>query len=110
MDLMIILSLIWIHFIADFMMQSDRIALNKSKSNLILLQHVVIYGIFLLPFGLLFALVNIVLHFITDYCTSRATSALWKNNQRHWFFVVIGLDQAIHMTCLFVSYDILKGL
>ena len=67
MDLMIILSLIWIHFIADFMMQSDRIALNKSKSNLILLQHVVIYGIFLLPFGLLFALVNAGLHFITDY-------------------------------------------
>ena len=110
MDLMIMLSLIWIHFIADFMMQSDRIALNKSKSNLILLQHVVIYGIFLLPFGLLFALVNTVLHFITDYCTSRATSALWKNNQRHWFFVVIGLDQAIHMTCLFVSYVMLKGL
>ena len=67
MDLMIMLSLIWIHFIADFMMQSDRIALNKSKSNLILLQHVVIYGIFLLPFGLLFALVNAGLHFITDY-------------------------------------------
>ena len=110
MDLMIMLSLIWIHFIADFMMQSDRIALNKSKSNLILLQHVAIYGIFLLPFGLVFALVNTVLHFITDYCTSRATSALWKNNQRHWFFVVIGLDQAIHMTCLFVSYAMLKGL
>ena len=107
---MIMLSLVWIHFIADFIMQSDRIALNKSKSNVILLQHVAIYGIFLLPFGLVFALVNAGLHFATDFCTSRATSALWKNNQRHWFFVVIGLDQAIHMTCLFASYDILKGV
>ena len=104
MSVTIILSLIWIHFVADFIMQSDRVALNKSRSNSILLQHVAIYGAFLLPFGLVFALVNAGLHFVTDYCTSRATSALWKRNQRHWFFVVIGLDQAIHMTCLFASY------
>ena len=104
MSVTMILSLIWIHFVADFIMQSDRVALNKSRSNLILLQHVAIYGAFLLPFGLVFALINAGLHFATDYCTSRATSALWKRNQRHWFFVVIGLDQAIHMTCLFASY------
>ena len=110
MSLMIVLSLVWIHFVADFIMQSDRVALNKSKSNLVLLQHVAIYGIFFLPFGLLFALVNAGLHFVTDYCTSRATSKLWQNNQRHWFFVVIGLDQAIHMTCLFVSYVMLGDL
>ena len=110
MSVTMILSLIWIHFVADFIMQSDRVALNKSRSNLILLQHVAIYGAFLLPFGLVFALINAGLHFVTDYCTSRATSALWKRNQRHWFFVVIGLDQAIHMTCLFASYVWLADL
>jgi hypothetical protein len=55
----------------------------------------------------MFAVVNSALHFVTDFCTSRATSALWKKDQRHWFFVVIGLDQAIHMTCLFVTYEVL---
>jgi len=107
MTLSIALALIWIHFIADFMMQSDRVALNKSKDSKILLWHVALYGLFLLPFGLIYAVVNAALHFVTDFCTSRATSALWKKNERHWFFVVIGLDQAIHMTCLFATYEVL---
>ena len=102
--------LIWTHFLADFILQTDKVAINKSKSNAILLQHVLIYA---LPFSLLgffiktspeWLLFNMVAHFITDYFTSRTCSYLWKNEQRHWFFVVIGLDQAIHMTCLMLSY------
>ena len=38
---------------------------------------------------------------------SRSRQALWKKGERHWFFVVIGLDQAIHMTCLFATYEVL---
>jgi hypothetical protein len=107
MTLTTALAIVWLHFVADFVMQSDRVALNKSRNSVILLWHVLLYGLFFVPFGLMFAVVNSALHFATDFCTSRATSALWKKDQRHWFFVVIGLDQAIHMTCLFVTYEVL---
>jgi len=102
-----ILIIIWLHFLGDFIFQTDRMALNKSKSNLILAEHCVIYSILFMYFGWAFMVVNGVLHFMTDWCTSRATSHLWKNNQRHWFFTVIGLDQAIHFTCMIVSYNYL---
>lgn len=104
MDLYILLALIWMHWFADFILQSDRIAINKSSSNQILLWHVTLYGVCFVGFGFMFALVNAVLHFATDWCTSRITKRLWLAEERHWFFVVIGVDQAIHMTCLLGTY------
>ena len=108
MSIETILMLVWIHWFADFILQSDRIAINKSNSNLILLWHVFLYGLCFLWFGWKFAAVNAVLHFATDWITSRVTKKLWIAEQRHWFFVVIGLDQAIHMTCLIATYEIFK--
>lgn len=104
MTIEILLALVWTHWFADFILQSDRIAINKSSSNQILLLHVVLYGVCFLWAGAAFAIVNAVLHFATDWCTSRVTKRLWLAEQRHWFFVVIGLDQAIHMTCLLGTY------
>ena len=104
MDVTVLLALVWTHWFADFILQSDRIAVNKSSSNQILLWHVALYGACFLWVGVWFAVVNAVLHFATDWCTSRVTKKLWLAEQRHWFFVVIGFDQAIHMTCLFVTY------
>lgn len=99
-----IVILIWIHFIADFILQTDDIAKAKSTSNKALLIHVVIYSVLLLWFGWLFAIVNLVGHAITDYFTSRTASYFYQNDQRHWFFVTIGFDQAIHLTMLVLTY------
>ena len=115
-----ILLLIWVHFVADFILQSDWMARGKSKDSWILLTHVLIYTVPLLLLGIFFmlrihisigsplavhwALVNGVLHFATDYVSSRITTKLWSEQKVHWFFVVIGCDQAVHMTCLVVTY------
>ena len=98
-----IILIVWIHFVADFILQTDKMAQNKSKSNLWLMLHVGIYSVPLLIFGFKYTLLNAALHFFTDWFTSRATSKLWQSGQRHWFFVVIGLDQAIHLTCLILT-------
>jgi Protein of unknown function (DUF3307) len=103
-----VVALVWVHFIADFLLQSDAMATRKSKSSKWLAIHVAIYSACLLPFGPWFAIINAALHFATDYITSRATSRLWAAQERHWFFVVIGLDQALHLTALLVTYEALR--
>nr|CAB4128794.1 Bacteriophage phiKZ, Orf197 [uncultured Caudovirales phage] len=97
---MAIFLLIWLHFICDFILQTDRMAQHKSKSNRWLAVHIAAYSAPMLLLGWRFAAVNAVLHFATDWVSSRATSRLYAAGERHWFFVVIGADQAVHLSCL----------
>ena len=81
-------------------------ATNKSTSNKWLLCHVLVYAIpFLIIFGWKFAMVNFCFHLVTDYFTSRATTALYKRQEWHWFFCVVGFDQAIHLTTLLLTFS-----
>ena len=98
-----ILIIVWIHFVADFIFQTDTMAINKSKSNKWLGIHAFTYCIPFVIFGWQYAAINGIAHFTVDYMTSRGTSKLWNANERHWFFALIGFDQAVHVTCLIVT-------
>jgi len=112
----IIFSILFLHFIADFVLQSQWMALNKCKNDLALSLHVLVYtfglgvGGFILITGALtesffaWIFINGILHLIVDYITSKITSILWKLENKHWFFTVIGLDQFIHYFCLFGTF------
>lgn len=95
-----VILLFWLHFIGDFLLQSDYMALNKSKSVKALSFHCLAYSLPFLWFGWVYALWACILHFPIDYISSKVTSYFWKMKQRHWFFVTIGFDQAVHMTIL----------
>ena len=95
------------HLFADFILQTDQMAINKSKSNFWLTLHIACYSVPFLIFGWKFALVNAIGHWITDFITSRITSYLWKKEERHWFFVTIGIDQAIHLTTLILTIPLI---
>lgn len=105
------------HWIFDFHLQTDEMAKNKSKSNTALLDHVNTYVIGLWLMGFLnwkyfsgfgwivvFVIINYIAHFLTDWVTSRATSALYKEERYHDFFVVVGADQMIHYVTLFGTF------
>jgi hypothetical protein len=98
-----LLFLIWTHFIADFIFQSDQMAINKSKSIKYLSLHVFIYSVCFLYIGWKFALINFLAHWIIDFITSKINSKLYTNH-RHWFFTMIGFDQALHTTTLVLTY------
>jgi len=113
MTLTVALLLVWIHFLADFIFQADKVALAKGKDNKVLVLHVTIYIATFIPFALwyftphqasMFLGVNWLAHFVTDYISSRLTTKLYQAGERHWFFVVIGADQALHFTALFLTF------
>ena len=105
-----LIVLLVVHFVADFMLQSNWMAMGKSKQwgfNKNMATHIGIYTLCLAPFGWVFACVNGLVHFIVDAFTSRATAYLWKREERHAFFVVIGFDQLLHTLTLLLTYQLL---
>lgn len=121
-ELWIILYLVFAHWVADFLFQTSYMANNKSKSNVALGFHVATYtsiiGIFVAAANLLppnhlflwFLVITFILHFATDYITSRRTSQLYVEQRWREFFNTIGFDQVLHYFALFLTYKVLIGL
>ena len=120
-----ILLLVWSHFIFDFILQSDKMACNKSSSFKYLLLHSFIYSLGFLWLCVLspgphaidrvvytvgVCVTVFITHALVDGITSRITKRLWLAEERHWFFVVIGFDQAIHITSLVMLVVLLNML
>lgn len=136
------LVLLGVHWFADFVLQTHWQASNKSKNNVALAEHVITYTAMIgiaVPaiFQVVdwraaeFVAVNGVLHFATDYVTSRISSRLFmaqfdsvgimvgqraetrlamKNGfNPPWFFVVIGADQLIHQVTLALTMKVFFG-
>ncbi len=108
------------HFIADFVFQSRKMAINKSSSIFWLSYHVIVYtivlGFIVSPFFIwyynadvflqkliIFMLVNGVLHWITDFFSSKLSSYFYEKSQK-MFWTVVGFDQWIHNTCISLTF------
>jgi len=108
----VVLSILFIHWVADFVLQSDWMAINKSKESKALVAHVSVYsltwfvGLFFFKFEAvaMFVCYTYLFHYMTDFITSRINAKLWKAEQRHWFFVMVGFDQVLHYAQLFLTY------
>jgi hypothetical protein len=99
LNLIEIFSILIIHFIGDFVLQTDKQSKGKSKNWNDLLSHTFTYSItffgllsFLNPLfnagltfymGFYFFLITFICHTITDYFTSRLNSKLWQKAQ-YW--------------------------
>jgi hypothetical protein len=102
------------HWFGDYVLQTNVIAKEKSRSIKWLLIHVAMYTtvlfictIVIFPYSmwLPFLVVNASLHLITDFLTSKL-SQKFHSNQR-LYFVIIGFDQLIHSITLLGSVYLL---
>lgn len=123
LSLIEIFSIIVIHWVSDFVLQTHWQPTNKSKDNKALTMHVLSYStVWLLTANIysiitgnylmlaLFPIITFVCHWITDYFTSRLNSKLWAKGDIHNFFVSVGFDQVLHYVQLFLTYYLLKTL
>lgn len=109
-DVRAVFALAAVHFLADFVLQSEWMAINKSKNWRALLAHVLTYsGAFWIVCGWKFALITFACHLVTDFYTSRMNARNWAAGDTHWFFVGVGLDQLSHIWQLIWTYWWLNG-
>ena len=129
LTLLEVLVILFIHWIADFVLQTEEQAKGKSKSWKWLLTHTITYtfiwflAAFIYEHGnnfssqfnnlqikkvVLFTLITFVLHTATDYFTSRLNSKLLAKEDHHNFFVSIGFDQILHYVQLFLTFILLR--
>lgn len=117
-NIYVIFGILIIHWLADFVIQTDWQAKNKSSNNKALLTHTFVYSLCWVLFALIlfgynpsfscFIIITFIAHTITDYFTSRLNSKLWKEGKVHNFFVSVGFDQLLHYVQLFLTYQLLK--
>lgn len=113
----IIILIQLIHFIADFLCQTRKMAINKSKSLYWLTLHVLIYAtittlcwiplganLYILPWIWLMTFIS---HWVTDFITSKITTYFYLKNNMFGFFSIIGFDQLIHTITLLLTYNYL---
>lgn len=138
-DLIVVLAIITIHWIADFVLQDEEWATNKSKSFKALVKHTAMYSfIWYLAFFViavygnhlggpklkelgwspwmgLFPVITFVFHTLTDYVTSKIVSRQFANKEygssipNIGVFTVIGFDQVLHYLQLFLTYYLLTA-
>ncbi len=111
--------LLFAHYVFDFYCQPDSIAQRKSKSNLALAIHTLIYstGMWItliltesymydrvsknIDLALLFLIVS---HFVVDWTTSRLNAMFWKKEERRKFFLCLGFDQFLHQVIILIIF------
>ena len=135
-NIFIALAIILIHWLADFVLQTDDMAKGKSKDNGWLIIHTLVYTVVWLTVGIVTILVGLIMswvghslcqecichymlpllgfcaitfvcHTITDYFTSRLNSKLYSEGKIHLFFVSVGFDQFLHYLQLFFTFNYL---
>ncbi len=118
LTIIVLLPIIFVaHYIADFIVQTSWQATNKSSNIGALSSHIFTYTLtlgFITALGLLafglplqlafsYAMLNGVLHFATDFVTSRLSKKAHESGNQKQFWMIIGMDQLIHQLCLLVT-------
>lgn len=112
MEIQIILAIVIAHWIGDYVLQSESMAIGKATSIKWLTIHVLVWtaslGVITTLFGATFTWVAAmgVAHWIQDFVTAKINSHYQKTKQLKLFWLTIGSDQMLHYMVLFTTYYI----
>ena len=122
-NLTVVLLIIFSHWIADFIFQDEKDAIQKSYNNWALTSHVLMYCNVMLISILfiskdfngtaLFIIITFISHWVTDYYTSKIVKKRFDNKRfgssipNFGGFTVIGFDQFLHYLQLLITYKII---
>ncbi len=124
-DFKMIYCLIWllfVHVIADFVLQRHEISINKHNNLIYLCTHAFEYAMILLIGASLlvliqprhfvdimisrlyvFVAVNAITHLMIDFCTSKLCHMFYAKQDLHNHYVVIGFDQFLHQSIIIIT-------
>lgn len=123
-SVIILLGLLFLHWIGDFIAQSNWMAINKWEDDGALTLHVFIYSVILMVGVIImtnswysmwcylgFFSITFIAHLLTDGLTSLGTHHLStiakKTGNFRNFFILIGFDQLLHGIQLVLTYKLL---
>ena len=120
MSLIIILMLVWIHFIMDYAVEPTAFKFMREFEwfNKITIpeyvQHSLVYTIGFIPFGIHFAVSNGLFHVVVDggfeYIIKRCQSSCEGEMKNYVLKMLRGLDQLVHLTIMFILYYVIDKL
>lgn len=114
-DVELMIILLFTHWVGDYLLQFNIIAIHKSQDIMWLTVHVLIYTAviymavifrFTPEEAFYFCVANGLLHFATDFITSKLSSK-YKDNPR-LFYPIIGFDQLIHTVTLVTTVHLIN--
>lgn len=115
MEIELILAVIIAHWVGDYVLQSESMAVGKATSLRWLTIHVLVWtasiGIITLYFGTTWdwILAMGVAHWLQDFVTSKINSYYQRTKQLKLFWLSIGTDQMLHYCVLFGSLYLWYG-
>ena len=100
---MILLKILFAHCLGDYFLQTDYLALNKSKNNYILFIHAVLYtfGVYLVfasEINIFWYLIILLSHIPIDYIKARGVTPTILGDKN-----ALILDQVIHYITLLLA-------
>lgn len=113
--------LLLLHFVADFICQSNMSITHRGKDFGWLLVHIVGYvltffagmmlGVLFLGFSAIMVfkltLTILTVHSFVDFCLGKITSHFWEMKQHRWAFVIMGAEQIFHIILLICIFQLL---
>ena len=109
-----ILFILIVHWLSDFVLQTDYQARNKCNNLKALFAHTALYSlawVSLWPFlgkdALWFIGITFIAHTVTDFFTSKLNAKLRVDKKERKFFISMGFDQFLHHAQLILTYEYL---
>lgn len=117
-------TILIIHYLFDFVFQSEWMAKNKSKELNPLMLHICVYSmglVLMMMFNIhlfvnvpiyvlnLWFWTNLTAHFLTDFISSTISAHFFSNNKTRYGFLTVGLDQLIHYLTIFYTLLLLQN-